>query len=88
MSTHVTHSTTVVTLVRDGDEFQAVIAPAPRFALGIHELRLLWNQRPFITRIFQQGAFDDLMASVRSLRDDLISHGWRETQPHTATSLV
>ena len=77
---HVTNPTTVVTLVRDGDEFQAVIAPASRFALGIHELRLLWNRRPFITRVFQKGAFDDLTGYVRSLRDELISHGWREPQ--------
>jgi hypothetical protein len=81
MSRHGTNPTTIVTLVRDGDEFQAVIAPAPRLALGIHELRLLWNRRPFISRVFQKGAFEDLMGSVRSLRDELISHGWREARP-------
>jgi hypothetical protein len=60
-----------------------VIAPASRFSLGIHELRLLWNRRPFITRVFQKGAFDDLMGYVRSLHDELMSHGWTEAQPHS-----
>jgi hypothetical protein len=37
----------------------------------------LWNQRPFISRVFQRGAFDALLASVRALQDELIGRGWR-----------
>jgi hypothetical protein len=69
--------TTVVTLVKEGDRFQAVIAPAAPKAQGTHELRYLWNQRPFISRVFQRGAFDALLASVRALQDELIGRGWR-----------
>ena len=69
--------TTVVTLVKEGDRFEAVIAPAPPEAPGTHELRYLWNQRPFISRVVQRGAFDALVASVRALRDELIGRGWR-----------
>jgi hypothetical protein len=41
--------TTVVALVRDEDRFEAVIAPARQEAHGTHELRYLWNRRPFIS---------------------------------------
>ena len=75
---------TVVALVKDGDQFEAVIAPASRLAPGIHELRLLWNRRPFISRVFDRGAFDRLMDSVRTLREELTSRGWREIQPFGA----
>jgi hypothetical protein len=83
MPTDATNAKTVVTLVKDGDQFEAVIAPASLLAPGIHELRLLWNRRPFISRVFQRGAFESLMASVRSLHDDLISRGWRDAQPQS-----
>jgi hypothetical protein len=69
--------TTVVTLVKEGDRFEAVIAPAAPEAPGTHELRYLWNRRPFISRVFQRGAFDALLASVRALQDELIGRGWR-----------
>jgi hypothetical protein len=69
--------TTVVTLVKEGDRFEAVIAPAPPETHGTHELRYLWNQRPFISRVFQRGAFEALLASVRALKDELIGRGWR-----------
>ena len=68
---------------KDGDRFEAEIAPAP-LASGIHELRLLWNRRPFISRVFQRDTFESLMAWVTDLRDDLVSRGWRETHPHGA----
>jgi hypothetical protein len=69
--------TTVVALVRDEDRFEAVIAPAPREAHGTHELRYLWNRRPFISGVFQRSTLDTLLASVRALQDELIGRGWR-----------
>jgi hypothetical protein len=69
--------TTVVTLLKEGDRFEAVIAPAAPESPGTHELRYLWNRRPFISRVFQRGAFDALLASVRALQDELIGRGWR-----------
>ena len=68
---------TVVTLVRDEDRFEAVIAPAPPGVPGTHELRYLWNRRPFITRVFQRSTFDSLLASVRALQEELMGRGWR-----------
>ena len=68
--------TTVVALVRDEDRFEAVVAPAPRNAPGTHELRYLWNRKPFISGVFQRSTFDTLLASVRALQDELIGRGW------------
>jgi hypothetical protein len=68
--------TTVVALVRDEERFEAVIAPAPPEAQGSHELRYLWNRRPFISRIFQRSTFDTLIASVKALQDELTGRGW------------
>jgi hypothetical protein len=74
--------TTVVTLVKEMDRFEAVIAPAAPDAPGTHELRYLWNRRPFISRVFQRGAVDALLASVRVLQDELVGRGWRvATEP-------
>ena len=72
---------TVVTLVRDADRFEAIVAPATRSAAGTHELRYLWNRRPFISRVFQRGAFDALLASVMALRDELVTRGWHLAEP-------
>ena len=69
--------TTVVALVRDEERFEAVIVPAPPEAQGSHELRYLWNRRPFISRAFQRGHLDALLASVRQLTDELIARGWQ-----------
>jgi hypothetical protein len=69
--------TTVVTLVRDDNRFEAVTAPATRQAPGTHELRFLWNRSPFITRVFQRSTFESLLASVRALQDELVGRGWR-----------
>jgi hypothetical protein len=69
--------TTVVALVRDEDRFEAVVAPAPRHARGTHELRYLWNRKPFISGVFQRSTFDTLLASVKALQDELIGRGWR-----------
>ena len=71
----------VVALVKDGDQFEAVIAPTSLLAPGIHELRLLWNRRPFISRVFQRDTLDNLMAWVKELRADLMSRGWQEATP-------
>jgi hypothetical protein len=71
-----TAESTVVALVRDEDRFEAVIAPAPREAQGTHELRYLWNRRPFISRVFHRSTFDTLLASVKALQDELIGRGW------------
>lgn len=68
--------TTVVALVRDEDRFEAVVAPAPRNAPGTHELRYLWNRKPFISGVFQRSTFDTLLASVKALQDELIGRGW------------
>ena len=70
-------ATTVVTLVRDDNRFEAVIAPAPPEAPGTHELRYLWNRRPFISRVFQRSTFESLLASVKALQDELVGRGWR-----------
>ena len=84
MQTHETNShQRVVALVKDGDQFEAVIAPTLR-ASGIHELRLLWNRRPFITRVFQRDTLENLMAWVAELREDLVSRGWRDAHPQNA----
>jgi hypothetical protein len=69
-------ATTVVALVRDEDRFEAVIAPAPPEAQGTHELRYLWNRRPFISGVFQRSTFATLLASVKALQDELIGRGW------------
>ena len=83
MRAHETNSAKrVVALVKDGDQFEAVIAPASLLAPGIHELRLLWNRRPFISRVFQRDTLEGLMAWVKELHDDLVSRGWREAHPH------
>jgi hypothetical protein len=68
--------TTVVALVRDEDRFEAVIAPAHQEAQGTHELRYLWNRRPFISGVFQRSTLDSLLASVKALQDALIGRGW------------
>ena len=68
---------TVVTLIRDDDRFEAVIAPAPPEAPGTHELRYLWNRRPFICRVFERSTFDSLLASVKALQAELVGRGWR-----------
>jgi hypothetical protein len=68
--------TTVVALVRDEDRFEAVIAPARQEAHGTHELRYLWNRRPFISGVFQRSTLDSLLASVKALQDELIGRGW------------
>jgi hypothetical protein len=68
--------TTVVALVRDDDRFEAVIAPAHQEAQGTHELRYLWNRRPFISGVFQRSTLDSLLASVKALQDELIGRGW------------
>ena len=67
----------VVALVRDDDRFEAVIVPATPKVMGTHELVYLWNKRPFITRVFQRGAFDTLLKSVRDLQEELMGRGWR-----------
>jgi len=72
---------TVVTLVKDENRFEAVVAPAPPNAVGTYELRYLWNRRPFISRIFQRGALDTLLSSVRALQDELMNRGWRRLEP-------
>jgi hypothetical protein len=69
----------VVTLVRDDDRFDAVIAPATPDARGTHELRYLWNRRPFISRVFHRSTLDALVASVKALQDELIGRGWHVT---------
>jgi hypothetical protein len=69
--------TTVLTLVRDNDQFKAVILPAPPKAQGTHELRYLWNKRPFISQVFQRGSLDTLLNSVRQFTDELVRRGWR-----------
>jgi hypothetical protein len=76
-TTSLTRAETVVTLVRDEDRFEAVIAPAPPGVSGTHELRYLWNRRPFITRVFQRSTLDSLLASVQALQDELMGRGWR-----------
>jgi hypothetical protein len=62
----------VVRLVREDDEFEAVIVPAPATPAGTHELRYMWNKRSFISRVFQRGHVDALLASVRQPSDELI----------------
>jgi hypothetical protein len=49
--------------------------PGPE-AHGSHELRYLWNRRPFLRRVFQRSTFDALLSSVRALQDELIARGW------------
>jgi hypothetical protein len=66
----------VIRLVRDDDEFEAVIVPTRATDAGTHELRYLWNRRPFISRVFQRGNLEGLLASVRQLTDELIERGW------------
>ena len=68
--------TTVVALVRNEDRFEAVIAPAQPEAHGTHELRYLWNRRPFISGVFQRSTLDSLLASVKALQDELVGRGW------------
>jgi hypothetical protein len=70
----------VMRLVRDADQFEAVIVPSRSVFAGTHELRYLWNRRPFISRVFQRGNVEALLASVRQLRDELIERGWRLVQ--------
>jgi hypothetical protein len=72
---------TVVTLVKDDNRFEAVVAPAPPNAVGSHELRYLWNHSPFVSRVFHRGALDTLLNSVRALQDELINRGWRRLEP-------
>jgi hypothetical protein len=85
MPTHESNSAKrVVALVKDGDRFEALIAPASLLAPGIHELRLLWNRRPFISRVFQRDTLEALVAWVKELQEDLMSRGWREAHPHGA----
>jgi len=67
----------VIRLVRDDDEFEAVIVPTRANPAGTHELRYFWNRRPFISRVFQRGNLEGLLASVRQLTDELIDRGWR-----------
>jgi len=74
-------SETVITLVRGEDRFDAVVAPAPRNPAGTHELRYLWNHRPFISRVFKRGAFAALLDSVTALQQELIGRGWRLAEP-------
>jgi hypothetical protein len=76
-TTSPTRAETVVTLVRDEDRFEAVIAPAPPGGPGTHELRYLWNRRPFISRVFQRSTLDSLLASVQALQEELMGRGWR-----------
>jgi hypothetical protein len=71
-----TEGLVLVTLVKDSNRFDAVIAPAAPSATGTHELRYLWNRRPLISRVFQRGTFDRLVASVCALRDELTARGW------------
>jgi hypothetical protein len=74
-------SETVITLVRGEDRFDAVVTPVPRSPAGTHELRYLWNRRPFITRVFKRGAFAALLDSVRALQQELMGRGWRLADP-------
>jgi hypothetical protein len=67
----------VIRLVRDADQFEAVIVPSRAVFAGTHELRYLWNRRPFISRVFQRGHLDALLTSVRQLRDELLDRGWQ-----------
>jgi hypothetical protein len=65
----------VMRLVRDDDQFEAVIVPSRAVVAGTHELRYLWNRRPFISRVFQRGNLDALLTYVRQLRDELVERG-------------
>ena len=67
----------VIRLVRDSDQFEAVIVRSRAVFAGTHELRYLWNHRPFISRVFQRGHLDALLTSVRQLRDELLDRGWQ-----------
>jgi hypothetical protein len=67
----------VIRLVRDADQFEAVIVPSRAVFAGTHELRYLWNRRPFISRVFQRGNLEALLMSVRQVRDELIERGWQ-----------
>jgi hypothetical protein len=64
----------VMTLTRGGERFEAVIR---HNRLGTHELQYLWNQRPFISAVFQRGTAHALMESVRKLKDELLGRGWQ-----------
>jgi hypothetical protein len=82
-------TTTVLTLVRDNDQFEAVILPALPKAQGTHELRYLWNKRPFISQVFQRGSLETLLNSVRQFTDELVRRGWRlVTEPGGASRKV
>jgi hypothetical protein len=63
----------VMTLLRSGERFDAVIRRTP---IGTHELRYLWNGRPFISQVFQRGTAQALMESARKLKDELLGRGW------------
>jgi hypothetical protein len=78
--------TKIVALVRDEDRFEAVIVPAAPRAPGTHELIYLWNRRPFISRVFQRGALNILLQSVRDVQDELMGRGWRLASPIIAGS--
>ena len=75
--TAITGEEPVIRLVRNDDEFEAIIVPTRVNAAGTHELRYLWNRRPFISRAFQRGHLDALLASVRQLTGELIARGWQ-----------
>jgi len=72
---------TVITFVRGEDRFDAVVAPVRRNPAGTHELRYLWNRRPFISRVFKRGAFTALLDSVAALQQELLGRGWRLAEP-------
>ena len=63
------------------NRFEAVVAPVPRNSAGTHELRYVWNHRPFISRVFKRGAFGALLDSVMELQLELIGRGWRLAGP-------
>jgi hypothetical protein len=78
----------VIRLVRDADQFEAVIVPSRAVFAGTHELRYLWNRRPFISRVFQRGNLDALLTSVRQLRDELLDRGWQLVQDRCGTRVL